>query len=42
MPLIEVDFDVLVNKNKDTVGWIKVEGTSINYPVVQTINNDYY
>lgn len=42
MPLIEVNFDDLLNKNKDTVGWVKVEGTSINYPVVQTINNDYY
>lgn len=28
--------------NSDTVGWIQVKGTNINYPVVQTNNNDYY
>ena len=28
--------------NSDTVAWIIVEGTNINYPVVQTTNNDYY
>ena len=29
-------------KNMDTVAWIKVEGTDIDYPVVQSKNNDYY
>lgn len=42
IPLIAVDFNNLLEKNRETVGWIKVEGTSINYPVVQTTNNDYY
>lgn len=29
--------------NKDMVGWIKIEGTAIDYPVVQTPDNpDYY
>ena len=42
MPLISVDFNELLNKNKDTIGWIKVNGTNINYPVVQTKDNDYY
>lgn len=42
MPLIEVDFNNLLAKNNETVGWIKVEGTSINYPVVQAKDNDYY
>ena len=28
--------------NKDTVAWLIVEGTRINYPVVQTTNNNYY
>lgn len=40
--MISVDFDSLIKRNSDTVGWIKVEGTSINYPFVQTSNNDYY
>lgn len=41
-PLIQVDFDELVKKNADTVAWIQVNNTNINYPVVQTDNNDYY
>ena len=28
--------------NKDTIGWLIVDGTNINYPVVQHSNNDYY
>ena len=40
--LINVNFKKLKKTNKDTVGWIKVEGTNINYPFVQTNNNDYY
>ena len=42
MPLINVDFKELLEKNKDTIGWIKVNGTNINYPIVQTDDNDYY
>lgn len=37
-----IDFNKLINKNSDTIGWIKVLGTDINYPVVQTNNNDFY
>lgn len=42
MDMISVDFDSLLKRNSDTKGWIKVPGTSINYPFVQTNNNDYY
>ena len=42
MDMLSVDFNELKKKNADTVGWIKVNGTNINYPVVQTNNNDYY
>lgn len=41
-PLISVDFAELLKKNSDTVAWIQVQGTNINYPVVQTNNNEYY
>lgn len=41
-PLINVDFTNLLNKNSDTVAWIQIKGTKINYPVVQTTNNDFY
>lgn len=37
-----IDFNKLINKNPDTIGWIKVLGTDINYPVVQTNNNNFY
>lgn len=42
MNLISVDFDELLKINNETKGWIQVNGTNINYPFVQTTNNDYY
>lgn len=42
MNLIDVDFEELKAINGDTVGWLKVEGTNINYPFVQTSDNSYY
>lgn len=41
-PLIDVNFTNLLEKNSDTAGWLQVNGTNINYPIVQTDNNDYY
>ncbi|MBQ7030775.1 MAG: class B sortase [Bacilli bacterium] len=32
----------LLEINEDTVGWLKVNNTNVDYPVVQTIDNDYY
>lgn len=40
--LITIDFDALFAENKDIVGWIYSENTPINYPVVQSGDNDYY
>lgn len=37
-----VDFDALERINPDVVGWIYVPGTVINYPVVQTGDNETY
>lgn len=42
MDLINVDFNELKNINKDTKGWIQVNGTNVNYPFVQTTDNTYY
>ena len=39
---IQIDWDALKEKNPDIVGWIYVENTNINYPVVQAKDNDYY
>ena len=40
--LINVDFTSLLETNSETVGWIQVGGTNINYPFVQGKNNKYY
>ena len=40
--LINVNFDDLLEQNDETVAWIQVKGTNINYPVVRASNNDYY
>lgn len=42
IPLMSVDFNELEEKNKNTVGWIFVNNTNINYPVLQGKNNSYY
>ena len=42
MPLIDVDLKKLKQENNDTIGWIKVNGTNVNYPFVQTNDNSYY
>lgn len=42
MNLLEVDFEKLEKENPDTVGFINVPNTNINYPVVQGTNNSYY
>lgn len=42
MDMMNVDFNKLKKTNKDVIGWIKLNGTNINYPFVQTNNNKYY
>ena len=37
-----IDFAKLKEMNSDTVAWVKVEGTDVEYTVVQANNNDYY
>ena len=41
-PLSSVEFDNLKEINEDTVAWLIVNGTNVNYPVVQTDDNEYY
>lgn len=38
----DINFSKLKEVNNDVVSWIIVDGTNINYPIVQTSNNDFY
>lgn len=38
----KIDFEKLKNINEDTIAWLKVNGTNVEFPVVQGENNDYY
>lgn len=38
----KIDFDALKKRNKDVKGWLKVNGTNIDHPIVQAKDNDYY
>ena len=39
---LDLDVEKLYAANSDAVGWIRVNGTLVDYPVVQTNNNDFY
>ena len=39
---IPIDFDVLQQQNPDIYAWIQIEGTNINYPIVQSPTDDSY
>ena len=39
---ISIDFEALKAQNADTVGWLKIDGTTIDYPVVQAADNEKY
>lgn len=36
------EYQTLYNKNKSLIGWLKIDDTNIDYPVMQTVNNEYY
>lgn len=38
----QINFSELKGINSDIVGWIKVSGTAVEYPVVKTNNNSFY
>lgn len=39
---VPAEYQEYYNRNNDFVGWIKIDGTEIDYPVVQADDNDYY
>ncbi|HKK95407.1 MAG TPA: class B sortase [Anaerovoracaceae bacterium] len=41
-PDIPIDFDAVWEINEDVIGWIKVEGTEVDYPILQHPTKDNY
>ena len=39
---LKIDFKKLKEINSDTVGWIRVNNTNIDYPIVKYSDNNYY
>ena len=37
-----IQLEELQKENEEIIGWLEIEGTNINYPVLQTSDNDYY
>lgn len=42
IPDILTEYSTLYQKNQKLIGWIKIDDTVIDYPVMQTTNNEYY
>ena len=39
---INAEYAALYAKNNDFIGWLNIPGTNVDYPVMQTDDNDYY
>ncbi len=37
-----IDFEELQHINEDVIGWIRIQKTDIDYPIVQSKDNEYY
>lgn len=42
VPEVLEEYKNLYNINKRLIGWLKIDDTKIDYPVMQTTNNEYY
>lgn len=42
LPDVLDEYKTLYNLNKKLIGWVKIDDTYIDYPVLQTSNNEYY
>ncbi len=42
LPDVLDEYKTLYEKNKRLIGWLKIDDTIIDYPVMQTSNNEYY
>lgn len=41
-PDILPEYSLIHQKNQKLIGWVKIDDTLIDYPVMQTVNNEYY
>lgn len=41
-PLPQMDFTALLAQNPDVVGWIRIEDTPVDFPVLQGDDNEFY
>lgn len=42
IPDVLDEYKSLYNSNKRLIGWLKIDDTKIDYPVMQTTNNEYF
>lgn len=42
IPDVLEEYKTLYAKNNKLAGWLKIDGTKIDYPVMQTVDNEYY
>jgi sortase B len=42
VPEVLEEYKNLLNKNQKLIGWVKIDDTNIDYPVMQTTDNEYY
>lgn len=42
VPDILPEYEKVYQKNQKLIGWVKIDDTIIDYPVMQTVNNEYY
>ena len=42
IPDILPEYELIHQKNQKLIGWVKIDNTIIDYPVMQTVNNEYY
>lgn len=41
-PIVLKKYEDLYNQNKSLIGWVKIADTIIDYPVMQSVDNEYY
>ena len=42
IPEVLEEYKNLLKKNQKLIGWVKIDDTKIDYPVMQTVDNEYY